>query len=558
MPLIVQPFEQAVSKRYSIADGLPDNRITRLLVHSSRIIAQSESGCAYLQDDLWISLEDTEGCMSTPSSCTSITDIPDSAPFNNFCCSLGAPDGSLWFAGANGAARYQNGRWSCFSAQRWLPDNQVNDICYFADAVWIATDAGVASIRLQPYKLEQKAKHYEEITVARHIRRGFVAECELSNPGVIASYRPVVTPNEGLWTSLYLASQAFHYAVTGDNQARDRARASLDALLSLLHITGIPGFMARSIVQDGEFSAGFDPKDPDWQYKNDKYPGLAWKDDTSSDEVDGHYLGWFVYYELIAGDEERELIREACAAVTDHILDNGYYLVGPNGRTSWGVWAPEKLNEDPEWIDERGLNALEILSHLKVAYHICKNERYNTAYLDLIHKHGYAINCINQKTLPPYSPDNHSDDELAWCAYYPLLMLEDDPELLRIYQLSLERSWSILRPQRTPFYNFLYGALSEKPCEAETGVAWLKECPLDLVDWTVKNSHRKDVKVAVERGRFGELQTNSVLTIAERPITKWNGNPYALDGGSGGAYELDGTFWLLPYWFGRYHRIISE
>ena len=37
---------------------------------------------------------------------------------------------------------------------------------------------------------------------------------------------------------------------------------------------------------------------------------------------------------------------------------------------------------------------------------------------------------------------------------------------------------------------------------------------------------------------------------------KWNGNPYEVDGG-GGTEEEDPTFWLLPYWMGRYHRFIN-
>jgi hypothetical protein len=38
---------------------------------------------------------------------------------------------------------------------------------------------------------------------------------------------------------------------------------------------------------------------------------------------------------------------------------------------------------------------------------------------------------------------------------------------------------------------------------------------------------------------------------------KWNGNPYALDGGSDGRERDDGAFILLPYWMGRYHRFID-
>jgi hypothetical protein len=39
---------------------------------------------------------------------------------------------------------------------------------------------------------------------------------------------------------------------------------------------------------------------------------------------------------------------------------------------------------------------------------------------------------------------------------------------------------------------------------------------------------------------------------------RWNGDPYALDGGSDGRYRDDGAAILLPYWMGRYHRLIEK
>ncbi len=46
---------------------------------------------------------------------------------------------------------------------------------------------------------------------------------------------------------------------------------------------------------------------------------------------------------------------------------------------------------------------------------------------ELIEKHAYATNTVQQKQVwPPYFV-NHSDDELAFLSYYPLLMLEREP-----------------------------------------------------------------------------------------------------------------------------------
>jgi hypothetical protein len=78
-----------------------------------------------------------------------------------------------------------------------------------------------------------------------------------------------------------------------------------------------------------------------------------------------------------------------------------------------------------------------------------------------------------------------------------------------------------------------------------------------LRHWDVRNSDRPDVEMDAEAGRFGEQQSRRVLPAGERPLIKWNGNPYRLDGGDGGRTEEDGTFFLLPYWMARYHGLFE-
>jgi hypothetical protein len=57
--------------------------------------------------------------------------------------------------------------------------------------------------------------------------------------------------------------------------------------------------------------------------------------------------------------------------------------------------------------------------------------------------------------------------------------------------------------------------------------------------------------------RFNRKQALIVLPYDELPISKWNGNPYRIDGGNGGRSEGDGVYFLLPYWMGRYHKLID-
>jgi hypothetical protein len=52
--------------------------------------------------------------------------------------------------------------------------------------------------------------------------------------------------------------------------------------------------------------------------------------------------------------------------------------------------------------------------------------------------------------------------------------------------------------------------------------------------------------------RFRHRQSKTLLPPDERPVMKWNSNPFDVDGGSDGRGEDDGAAYLLPYWMGRY------
>lgn len=477
-------------------------------------------------------------------------------PYGMIRCLAFAPNGDLWAGTPEGACRLRDGRWSYFWGRRWLPDNRVYAIAIDAqNRAWLATERGVACIESRPMTLRQKADHYERLIALRHNRNGFVTNCDWDDPNDPDSWKIEASDNDGLWTALYCAAQVFQYAATKDPAARERARKSMHALLELERLTGIPGFPARSIVRKDE--TRYYRSTGEW-HESPVDPNYTWKGDTSSDELDGHYFIWAVYYDLCADDAEKERIRGTVRRVTDHLMQNNWRLIDKDGKpTRWAIFNPEALNDDPIWEEERGLNALSILSHLKVAYHITGDAKYQQAYEQLIQKHHYLLNAVTQKMLPPYDI-NHSDDQLAFLCYYPLLLYERNPEYRRLWLMSLERSWQIERPERSPLFNFIYGAVTGKPCDVEAAVQTLQEWPWDLRNWECRNSHRLDIVLDTSKG-LREPQSAQIVPYSEREVMRWNGNPYRLDGGDPlGRREDDGTAFLLPYWMGRYHRLIEE
>jgi hypothetical protein len=376
----------------------------------------------------------------------------------------------------------------------------------------------------------------------------------LRAPGVVDGALQEVSDNDGLWTGLYVAAQSFRYAATKSPEAKAQAWRSMQALLRLESITGLPGFPARAIchVDEPQFAPRSMRSHPEW-HESPIEKGWYWKGETSSDEIDGHYFAWYVFHELSDNDEQKQKVRAICKRVTDHILDNGYYLIDKDGRpTTWGVWAPEKLNDDPKWWEERGLNSLSMLSHLAVATRLVGEPRYEKASRELILKHHYALNTLKAKDPLGVS----HDDQLLFLVYYPLLQLERDPGLRALYTASIKRTWDFERIESNPLWNFIYGASTGDACDVEAAVEALREIPLDFVQWKMSNSHRADLKYDAAMAARGIKRLIKPLPWTERVIHKWDKSPFFLDGGSDVA-EGDPTIWLLPYWMGRYHRLID-
>jgi hypothetical protein len=454
----------------------------------------------------------------------------------------------LWVGTPEGVCLLTEDTWEYYAGLRWLPNNRVQGLAVSRRSAWVATPDGLSHLERRPFTLEAKAELFEAQVQERHNRNGYVTICFFEEPGNLATARHEVSDNDGLWTALYIAAESYRYAVTGSLQARERASRSMDALLRLEEATPIPGFPARALMRKDEEhvvqSRG------EWHATADG--ASLWKGDTSSDEIDGHIYAFSVYHDLVADVAEKRRIAQTLHRIASHLLEHDYYLVDMDGQpTRWGVWAPARLNGD--WKAQQGLNSLEILACLKTAFQLTDDSKFDDAYYDLIQSHHYALNTLEQKLTAP-GWVNHSDDELAFLSYYPLLKYETDADLRRLYRLSLERSWRIERPERCPLWNFIYGALTGQPCDVVAAIRTLQEIPNDLISWEMRNSHRADVQARAE-GWNQELD-DRVLPYFERRVHKWNGNPFRLDGGDAGHSEEDGTVYLLPYWMGRYYGFI--
>lgn len=485
-------------------------------------------------------------------------------PSADITCLLPIAEG-LWVGTSQGAfLKSKDGHTDYYASKRWLNEDHVIDIQSDpSGGILILTTNGLNKIQFQLMTLAEKAAHYDRKIRQRHIRYGFCSELRLAVPGEISSAEMIDTDNDGTWSNYYLASQAFRFGATRNEEAHRNAWDTFEALERLESITGLEGFPARSFEREG-----FKVSDPDrWHHARDGH--WEWKGTTSSDEITAHTFGCSVLWEVAARTpEEKARIVRFYDKIITHILRNNLYLVDADGKpTLWGRWNPEYVNWYPPTIGDRRLNSAEIIAMLQFAYRITGRELYREKATDLLYNFGYLDNILismrNIKATKGFIHQgndmgvewNHSDDLLAFVTYWVLYRYAFNDELRATYAAASRDHWEFEKIERCPLWNFIVASTRPNDFDLEGALWTLRKFPLDLIDWSVANSHRQDLTRLPEN--FRRQQTVELLPPGERAIMRWNGNPFLLDGGNAGRNELAGDEFLLPYWMARFLKIIE-
>ncbi|MCF0063288.1 hypothetical protein MUK70_10075 [Dyadobacter chenwenxiniae] len=571
--------------------------VTALVMDSkSRLWFGSEEGVGYLDGDKWKLFTGKEGL-----------------PYNQFTCAAAGPDGLVWFGTNKGAIEVDQDQFKYRFSRRWLPDDQVNAIAVQTDngTAWIGTDKGISQITRQSLSLEEKAQHFTKQVEERHNRMGFVAQSHLKEQFNIATSEVAISDNDGMYTSMYGAAQAFRYAATGDPEAKALADRSFKACKWLVDITHEKGFPARVIIPvdwpekvneiySREDNLRNQQHDPMWKDIYPRFPKSKdgkyyWKCDTSSDELAGHFFFYGIYYDLVAKtEEEKQAVRDVVGDITDHLIRHGYKLVDHDGKvTRWGDFSPEYFNSVYGY-DQRGLNSAVMLSFLNVARHVTGDKKYDAEAKILRDKYNYHINALHPKEFFP--PENVVpwDNNICLMSLYGLINYETDPSLLLMYRQGLEVAWQHISKQKNAFWDAIYAALANRFTQQadqkmfenkglfpenrlyaskvvkahykgnyRTGFILenLQKIPLDLIGYTMDNTHRLDVVFdasPLQDKNIGWRTDGYALPIDERGHVRQDRDGFALLASEGDGHdEHEGTFFLLPYYMAYYHGLLE-
>lgn len=478
-----------------------------------------------------------------------------------------AVNGQYWFSTADGAFTTAGNAYRYYAYQRWLDAPGIVDMAADKEGnLYFLTATALNKVEFRNETLAGKAEVIQERLRKYHLRYGFSMESRLLDPADPTSIRLSDSDNDGLWTSFYLGSQAFRYAVTGEPEAKRYVWESFEPFERLISIHDIKGFSGRTFERTGFYVS--DPKawrpspDPDWW----------WKGTTSTDEFVAYLFVTAVIDQFVAETPaEKQRVADYFDAIMTHIITNDYYFIDYDGKpTLWGRWNPEYVNSFAKTQYDRRLNSTLTVTGLQLAYQLTGKEIYKTEAYRVMEEYGYLENMkipmkdirytegFRHQGISLGEDWNHSDDEMAFLTYWVLYHYAFNEELKQEYAAMITDHWEIERPEKNGLWNLLtYGTSGD--IDAEETLWYLREFPVDTRRYITRNSHRKDLTFLPEdvHTNFRAQTVTEIIPKGERPMNRHNANEFALDANRGGVNELAGDEYLLPYWMARYLKLIK-
>ena len=375
---------------------------------------------------------------------------------------------------------------------------------------WIGARLHLVPAAVRPYSL------VHDVALDAPVPTGIVPDDQVPN---VTTYQ--YGENHGLWSSLFVASQAFRYAVTKDPVALDVLRRSFTGLYHAMKITGEPGSFTREYRDDSlpgdacpaegpEYAKPVDRVGNRWvkldadacswywdpaagggagaMVKDDPphcvdpmYANLCWQRNCSKDESSGHNFAAAVIFAIVDDPELKAMAAEVLGGLATHLVDHAYRLVDFDGiPTHYGSYFALSMDEFP------GFNAIHALAATRSGLAATQDPKLRDAYVDCLLQSKGLLQCIDEPLewdapadYRGYMADNlginlgcklnnYDNVNMALLNYLILMVSEGDPALRANYRHSFlagtkgpdasgQDHWAELNPH----WNFILAALLE-------------------------------------------------------------------------------------------------
>ncbi len=306
--------------------------------------------------------------------------------------------------------------------------------------------------------------------------------------------------NDGLFSSIYVASQAFRYAVTKDEQALANIKRALGGTYREMQVTGVPGIYTRNYVTPGVSGMScpenpcqywpdidrdeFDKDDNRWvmvkdgcihhyggengSYTDDQtcegewvkedvcgleeFNGYCWVDNVSKDEYSGHMMAAAVVGKLVDDEEVQTIVKDIYSQVAGHLIDNDLAFVDHDGLVAEHGEMWSYTNDGYP-----GFHATLVLSWILAAAEATGDADFWSFYNDCLLKKSGPLDCSDrmlEDSKKPYveqmeealilyvgkdaCTSNWNNFSMTFISVLPLIWYEADPEMRARYQGVLE------------------------------------------------------------------------------------------------------------------------
>jgi hypothetical protein len=358
-------------------------------------------------------------------------------------------------------------------------------------------------------------------------------------------------------TGISLATFSLKYAATRDREVLGDVAKALEGLEMLERVTGRPGLLARYFSRD---PAPFDPHKMHFQDGRRAAPPLdvyVWRGDVSKDQYAGVSYGLGACLAHVDDPGIRRRAAGLARRIVQMLEREGEQIVDVTGvKTKYGdlgaFYGPVRI----------AMNAAICLGLARAAAEDGKGDEYYRSLLRWGYGDAVASGLFN---LTVFTIRNHVNDNMAFLVLYPLIHLEGDEALRRLYRRGLEREWGEVDDELNPFFNVVYaacgGAHDERALEdARTS---LQLFPDEKIALPVDYTRRPDLDLGRRffNSRKCMPRAAKPLSINMRPVGTmlWVTDPDLLYGNDGARDDT----WLSPldylevYWMARAHGFIA-
>jgi hypothetical protein len=406
--------------------------------------------------------------------------------------------------------------------------------------------------------------------------------------------------NDGLWSALYLASQAYRYAATRDPDALANLTRLLDGEDLRMRITGVPGLFTRQLIPPGVAGLAC-PTDPAaYVPAPDKrgnrwvriggdgcaqvadagtlafsstahcglgeFAGWCFLDNVSQDEYAGHLFALGAVARLVDDVPVRAAAVEQLRQIGLHLAAHDMELTDWDGRpTQWGKLHPGAAGDEPGYLAVLGMSALAI------AVEATGDAAIRARYDEIATTYPDHLDQINAFTGDGGCTSNWNNLSMLAAAFHHLLWNERDPARRAVLAGAFDRE--LMRhpggragvDQHNAWFDILWAA--QKPLgPGSDGPAYdaVEDAVCQLRQFPASNHHaaRDTAALAPEAclGRQDESLAAAPFDVADRCAATyvWWQDPYTRQACAGEPALIDQpTGYLLPYWMGRYYGFIG-